>query len=803
MTSIITLAQKTTYTPAGTGDGSGPPAAPVFTKAFAADRVARQVRLRFTVSGGGNAPQISIPSFNRITTGFGSFDFYETIPANTAWTFSMTADKAGFSLFLTELETVDTLTVAPAWTWANTPTANAVNFNASASVDANAFSWNFGDPPQPAGTGVTVSKNYANATERQVTLTASHTWPSPALSATLTKTVSPTTFVPVPSFTATPNAANPLLVNFVVTNPVAGFSYTWNFGDAGALVGGVNVSRTYAQAGSYLVSVSVNTSPSAKVGSDTIIVLASAPPAFKRPGDVLRLEFGAPVDKPNKIANPTAKGVWGWETPIANSVLTAESSTATGNFQAIKYTTVANAGGNYFYSEPFSARQGSYAAVAWRSYAGSTHSCRVSWLNAAGAVLATTEMLQGAKTPNSSGGAGPTTSQFVGSAAPAGTAYGRLEFHVVSAAHTPVTAAGTVVSVTNVHVTVGVGGASTPSLFNTGYAWVNILGNTSTIRVNREALNLGVLSASILDSLLDPARYPDLKKGVPVRLTVNTGNGYQELFTGKVDAAVSKYNGLGKTTINLTAVDPGHTLANNRSPAGIVSLAEFPTILEGAGVPFYINGVSAQSATGTVVSFNENAFLIDQIAITRDSNSAEAHVDRKGVLQIRSGAGIPTAAVATLNESKYSDIGLGFDPKALINSVTVKWLTMDAQTLETTEVVYGPYEDGVSILDNGFAGVTVVAHGANAAVAAPVLAQTILAKNSTPTVTATSVVIPIKSSMALPLSTLDIYDRVVITNSATNFAKTGKIATVQHDITPYRWSMTLGFNEPMLWLPYR
>lgn len=85
--------------------------------------------------------------------------------------------------------------------------------------------------------------------------------------------------------------------------------------------------------------------------------------------------------------------------------------------------------------------------------------------------------------------------------------------------------------------------------------------------------------------------------------------------------------------IYLTAVDPVQTLASARRPQGVGKVSDLPYVLEGAGVPWSINGNGNQVASATVVSTNDNATALDQIAITRDSELGYAWVDRNGVAQ--------------------------------------------------------------------------------------------------------------------------------------------------------------------------
>lgn len=170
--------------------------------------------------------------------------------------------------------------------------------------------------------------------------------------------------------------------------------------------------------------------------------------------------------------------------------------------------------------------------------------------------------------------------------------------------------------------------------------WRNVLGPTHDIKIDRESLNLGTLTADILDATLDPSQTTALRPGRRVRLLVfrEFFDTWESLFTGKADRLDVTYD--EKVTppkpprISLVALDPTQPLAAARRPEGVATVAELPYVLEGAGVPWRVNGSSNQVASATVVSINDNATALDQVAITRDTALGYAFVDRKGVLVV-------------------------------------------------------------------------------------------------------------------------------------------------------------------------
>lgn len=184
---------------------------------------------------------------------------------------------------------------------------------------------------------------------------------------------------------------------------------------------------------------------------------------------------------------------------------------------------------------------------------------------------------------------------------------------------------------------------SLDSLAETG--WRNILGPTRDIQIDREELNLGTMTASILDATLDPSQTEDLRPGRKARLLllqidpVTEGDLWTPLFTGTTTRLEVDYDEKifppKPPRVGLTAVDNTQTLANARRPDGVATIDELPYVLEGAGVPWRVNNSSAHVTTATTVSTNDNASALDQVAITRDSTLGAAWVDRFGVLVAR------------------------------------------------------------------------------------------------------------------------------------------------------------------------
>ncbi len=141
--------------------------------------------------------------------------------------------------------TFTTVCVGNATQFTNTSTTNP------AGQTINSFEWTFGDGQ--TGTGANPTHTYAQAGTYQVTLTVS-TGGHCTSTKTQTVTVNPQ---PTANFTAT-TVCQGTATQFTSTSTGQGItSYQWNFGD-GQTGTGQNVTHTYAQAGTYQVTLTVN-----------------------------------------------------------------------------------------------------------------------------------------------------------------------------------------------------------------------------------------------------------------------------------------------------------------------------------------------------------------------------------------------------------------------------------------------------------------------------------------------------------------------------------------------------------------
>lgn len=691
------------------------------------------------------------------------------------------------------------------------------NFNTQASylnldVDASSsvapsndpvdtYTWNFGD--SSTATGKLASHTYAQPGTYAVSLTISTN--ETLRTHTTTKSV---------VITAPPNPDNyfnitkKLLEVTFAPGIQNGTSYAWNFGD-GATDTVQSPVHIYSAPGTYTVSLTVNGTLST---SQTITVSDVYTPIGKL-NDALLLEVSVPQPAGsiyNRLPNPDGvQGSWGWITPVSGSTLIGSSTTNQPKDKAIPGSkliyTSSGVGTQVFYSEAVTVTAGQYVGAQFNcTYVDGFYRVCVEALNAAGAVVGT-----GSQTGYLS--ALGTSQRTVGYLVPAGATQARLRVNHYSNTSAGTPAGGKILQLRHMFL----GQASTAAALTTNpyldyNNWQNILGPTSNIEISRSELDVGTVQIHVLDASLDPAISDTIRPGQGVRLRVNTpdpdGNSVLEaLFTGTIRSADVDYGdvlkkGVDKSTeITLSASNNITQLAQAVESRGVALISELPEILEGKGVPFMINGSSGQVPTVNVVSINDNASALDQIAVTRDSNAGYAYVDRNNVLQARDPQNMPTVPVGVIDEQAYAPgVGASFSTSRCMNSVTIKWLrtTGTGTDTQTQEIPYGPYQDLTSIAEWGLHPAEFVMHGLENPTNIAAAAQAILDANAVPQQHIDSVTLPIRyvEDLHKGKALLDLYDLVQLKYDRTQTDELARVTGVKHSITPDRWTMELDFD---------
>lgn len=187
----------------------------------------------------------------------------KTYSSAGTYTVTLTATGSGGSNTATRTGyitvTAPSTTTKPTAKFSATPTSGPapllVTFTDTSTGTVTSRSWNFGNGQTSTApsASITYNPNTAGTTTYTATLTVSNS----AGSSTTSQTISATAAAPLASFSASPTSGSaPLAVTFTSTSTGTITSYAWDFGD-GTTSTVQNPSKTYANAGTYTVSLKV------------------------------------------------------------------------------------------------------------------------------------------------------------------------------------------------------------------------------------------------------------------------------------------------------------------------------------------------------------------------------------------------------------------------------------------------------------------------------------------------------------------------------------------------------------------
>ncbi|MBB3041159.1 hypothetical protein [Nocardioides soli] len=497
--------------------------------------------------------------------------------------------------------------------------------------------------------------------------------------------------------------------------------------------------------------------------------------------DVLRLEVEQPpaTGLRNRIKNPDGVGGgWGWITPQTNQNI---GGLVDGSGPYLSFASMDTFMPGEFGSEPIPARPGQW--VNWRAEVRSTnrsYQIGLQHLNADGTVVGGFMLLASTATGVRSGSAHQITDPTVVAV--------RLRAYQVGGGAPPWGFSWRKAMVAVEDTNTGMTGMA-----YTETQWVNILGKSHSVQIERSELNLGILAAVVYDADLDPAQ-AGVHLGQGIRAHALVAGSWEPLHVGSLTNARAEYNPLAtdvdkRAKITLTATDAAGTLGRVPRPDGVATIPDLIGVLEGAGVPWNINGSTSQRFPGPTVSTNPDARAIDQVAITRDTVHGYAWISRAGVLTAWDADQLPTGVAAVLDEDDMTALSIDYDTDRCINIVTVKYLRPGGE-----EVTYGPYVDQASREQWGEHTAEFTVHGipeTEANMAA--FANAVFAANATPQRRVNTVTLPVRTPAELPKTLLDLYDLVTVQNADLDLDQSMRITGVRHQIATDRWSVTLEF----------
>lgn len=207
----------------------------------------------------------------------------------------------------------------------------------------------------------------------------------------------------------------------------------------------------------------------------------------------------------------------------------------------------------------------------------------------------------------------------------------------------------------------GTANNSTSTAFNSSLSYIepvtyiNVIGSGISAHISRESISPGILEATLIGATIDPATSTLIRPGRKCRLMALDYTGvWQPLITAKVDTGDVIYD-LSRTDqdnaiVSLVATDNVNQLAQVSQPYGVNDLVSFPGLMESAGVPYKINKWSNQVAITSYDTKNDDAGLLDQIILSRDSNMGYAWVDRTNAINLTDGNPLHTDDNLLLND---------------------------------------------------------------------------------------------------------------------------------------------------------
>jgi hypothetical protein len=327
--------------------------------------------------------------------------------------------------------------------------------------------------------------------------------------------------------------------------------------------------------------------------------------------------------------------------------------------------------------------------------------------------------------------------------------------------------------------------------------WVDVLEPTHEINVTREALNVGVLTATILSDDLDPATETVLRPGRPIRLMALDGT-WQPVFTGKIaphgvtvrydlQHLIANPNTTKTARISLTAVDALSQMQGQPRPYGIADIDELTDVLEGCGLRWNVNGSADQCPPADRHNRIDSANAVDQVAITRDTRHGYAWIDREGVFQAHDTLDETVELVA--DDTVYSDLVLSYDSALFPNTITV--VALDYVAGEGTETRHGPFVEPESYYYRGERTATFTVN-ADGLVGTP---AEFAAEIFTPLggVAVESIRLPMREETDTAKALIDLYAAVTVQNVDKGIDADLRVTGITHRITPRKWLLTFTF----------
>lgn len=321
-----------------------------------------------------------------------------------------------------------------------------------------------------------------------------------------------------------------------------------------------------------------------------------------------------------------------------------------------------------------------------------------------------------------------------------------------------------------------------------GISYNNVTGVHNALTITRPALDVGVLSGTLIGEDMDPAVVDTIRPGRKVRVSAKAGGVWRPIFTGTTSRAQTSYhpsNTAGKRAkVSLTATDPCTLLAATAQPKGVATIADLPEVLEPAGVPWSVNGSPNGGPASAIVATDDNASVLDQLVRARDTAHAYVWVDRFGTVQAWDRDLISTDARPVTDADFNASAQIGYDTAACVTSITVTSL------VDATTTTSGPFADVPALHEFGARTASYTINGSDDPFT---WAGVVLEANAVPAVTLSQITIPLASQADLDgWAATDLYNLFGVSfTGSPNFTGNVRVTGVTHSITSDKWLLRL------------
>lgn len=316
----------------------------------------------------------------------------------------------------------------------------------------------------------------------------------------------------------------------------------------------------------------------------------------------------------------------------------------------------------------------------------------------------------------------------------------------------------------------------------------------ASLKITRSAMQPGLVAAALKSEQLPSGRDAQLSPGEAYRVLLGTD---QLLEVSLTERGSEESSTKPRPLTALEGADVTRDLAMRPEQRvtevtfGTPPIAPLWELFSDAEIPWIINGTSAPGAPMEAEGIiNTNMKAIDVVVMTRDLNAPSyAWVDRLGRGRVEDLAHLSSTPAAVLDEAVYSQLVTGFNMDSCFNVVTISRITgtaIDGGSEPTYTV-----SDLASIEAWGERPVQIktTETSTDYLTAAPAF----LALNLDPVFQVLSVRIPLHKINNATIAKLDLYDLVTVENAADGINEDLRIVSIEHEITPRKWIMSLGF----------